>query len=193
MAHRTPRPSGNLAGDSGIPAGDWGSSRRTHKPRPEAVLARNPIQRGGPTSKPGNPEQQPSSGPRKAIDMDTFLPRIDKPRNPIMRMVYAMDRRTTGKVTAPISVFAAQNRRRHAVISRRRRPHHDRRPPSASIMIRDRQSRPPSEICGTPRLPRIARAANGCGRYRTDVQSWHAANSDPPTAPVPTDLHTVRR
>lgn len=40
--------------------------------------------------------------------MDTFLPRIDKPRNPIMRMVYAMDRRTTGKVTAPISVFAAR-------------------------------------------------------------------------------------
>jgi hypothetical protein len=40
--------------------------------------------------------------------MDTLLPRIDKPRNPIMKMVYAMDRRTTGRVTAPISVFAAR-------------------------------------------------------------------------------------
>lgn len=40
--------------------------------------------------------------------MDTFLPRIDKPRNPMMKMVYAMDRRMTGKVTAPISVFAAR-------------------------------------------------------------------------------------
>jgi len=40
--------------------------------------------------------------------MDTFLPRIEKPRNPMMKMVYAMDRRTTGMVTAPISVFAAR-------------------------------------------------------------------------------------
>ncbi len=42
------------------------------------------------------------------MEMDTLLPRIDKPRNPMMKMVYAMDRRTTGKVTAPISVFAAR-------------------------------------------------------------------------------------
>lgn len=40
--------------------------------------------------------------------MNTFLPRVEKPRNPVMKMVYAMDRRTTGKVTAPISVFAAR-------------------------------------------------------------------------------------
>lgn len=40
--------------------------------------------------------------------MNTFLPRVEKPRNPIMKMVYAMDRRTTGKVTAPIAVFAAR-------------------------------------------------------------------------------------
>ncbi len=40
--------------------------------------------------------------------MTTFLPRVKKPRNPMMKMVYAMDRRTTGKVTAPISVFAAR-------------------------------------------------------------------------------------
>lgn len=40
--------------------------------------------------------------------MDTFLPPVGKPRKPMMKMVYAMDRRTTGKVTAPISVFAAR-------------------------------------------------------------------------------------
>lgn len=40
--------------------------------------------------------------------MDTFLPRVDKPRNPMMKLVYAMDRRMTGKVTAPIAVFAAR-------------------------------------------------------------------------------------
>jgi len=40
--------------------------------------------------------------------MNTFLPRVKKPRNPMMKMVYAMDRRMTGKVTAPISVFAAR-------------------------------------------------------------------------------------
>jgi alkylhydroperoxidase family enzyme len=40
--------------------------------------------------------------------MNTFLPRVEKPRNPMMKMVYAMDRRVTGKVTAPIAVFAAR-------------------------------------------------------------------------------------
>jgi alkylhydroperoxidase family enzyme len=40
--------------------------------------------------------------------MNTFLPRVEKPRNPVMKMVYAMDRRLTGKVTAPIAVFAAR-------------------------------------------------------------------------------------
>lgn len=40
--------------------------------------------------------------------MNTFLPRVEKPRNPMMKMVYAVDRRTTGKVTAPIAVFAAR-------------------------------------------------------------------------------------
>jgi alkylhydroperoxidase family enzyme len=40
--------------------------------------------------------------------MNTFLPRVEKPRNPMMKMVYAMDRRMTGKVTAPIAVFAAR-------------------------------------------------------------------------------------
>ncbi len=40
--------------------------------------------------------------------MNTFLPRVEKPRSPMMKMVYAMDRRTTGKVTAPIAVFAAR-------------------------------------------------------------------------------------
>ncbi len=40
--------------------------------------------------------------------MNTFLPPVEKPRNPMMKMVYAMDRRMTGKVTAPIAVFAAR-------------------------------------------------------------------------------------
>jgi alkylhydroperoxidase family enzyme len=40
--------------------------------------------------------------------MSTFLPRVGKPRNPMMKIVYAMDRRMTGKVTAPIAVFAAR-------------------------------------------------------------------------------------
>jgi alkylhydroperoxidase family enzyme len=40
--------------------------------------------------------------------MDTLLPRIETPRSPMMKMVYAIDRRMTGKVTAPISVFAAR-------------------------------------------------------------------------------------
>ncbi|MGH3191465.1 MAG: carboxymuconolactone decarboxylase family protein [Streptosporangiaceae bacterium] len=40
--------------------------------------------------------------------MNTFLPRVEKPRNPMMKMVYAMDRRMIGKVTAPIAVFAAR-------------------------------------------------------------------------------------
>jgi alkylhydroperoxidase family enzyme len=40
--------------------------------------------------------------------MNTFLARVEKPRNPMMKMVYAMDRRITGKVTAPIAVFAAR-------------------------------------------------------------------------------------
>jgi alkylhydroperoxidase family enzyme len=40
--------------------------------------------------------------------MNTFLPRVEKPRNPMMKIVYAMDRRLTGKVTAPIAVFAAR-------------------------------------------------------------------------------------
>jgi alkylhydroperoxidase family enzyme len=62
----------------------------------------------GQWSEQSNTEHQLMSTPRKAIEMDTFLPRIDKPRNPVMKMVYAMDRRTTGKVTAPISVFAAR-------------------------------------------------------------------------------------
>lgn len=40
--------------------------------------------------------------------MNTFLPPVEKPRNPMMKMVYAMDRRMTGKVTGPIAVFAAR-------------------------------------------------------------------------------------
>jgi alkylhydroperoxidase family enzyme len=40
--------------------------------------------------------------------MNTFLPRVEKPRNPMMKMVYAMDRRMTGKVTAPTAVFAVR-------------------------------------------------------------------------------------
>jgi alkylhydroperoxidase family enzyme len=40
--------------------------------------------------------------------MNTFLPPVKKPRNPMMKMVFAMDRRMTGKVTAPIAVFAAR-------------------------------------------------------------------------------------
>lgn len=40
--------------------------------------------------------------------MSTFLPRVEKPRNPVMKLVYAMDRRTSGKVTAPVAVFAAR-------------------------------------------------------------------------------------
>jgi alkylhydroperoxidase family enzyme len=40
--------------------------------------------------------------------MTTFLPPVGKPRNPMMKMVFAMDRRMTGKVTAPIAVFAAR-------------------------------------------------------------------------------------
>lgn len=40
--------------------------------------------------------------------MNTFLPPVDKPRNPLMKMVYAMDRRMTGKVTGPVAVFAAR-------------------------------------------------------------------------------------
>jgi hypothetical protein len=43
--------------------------------------------------------------------MNTFLPRVEKPRNPMMKMVYAMDRRMTGKVTAPIAVFAVRGAR----------------------------------------------------------------------------------
>jgi alkylhydroperoxidase family enzyme len=40
--------------------------------------------------------------------MSTFLAPVNKPRNPMMKLVYAMDRRQTGKVTKPISVFAAR-------------------------------------------------------------------------------------
>lgn len=40
--------------------------------------------------------------------MSTFLAPVSKPRNPMMKLVYAMDRRQTGKVTKPISVFAAR-------------------------------------------------------------------------------------
>jgi alkylhydroperoxidase family enzyme len=40
--------------------------------------------------------------------MDTFLPPIEKPRGPIMKLVYAMTRRQFGKVLTPVKVFSAR-------------------------------------------------------------------------------------
>jgi alkylhydroperoxidase family enzyme len=40
--------------------------------------------------------------------MDTFLSPIEKPRDPVMRMAYAMTRRQFGKVLTPVKVFCAR-------------------------------------------------------------------------------------
>ncbi|HZD48481.1 MAG TPA: hypothetical protein VE178_07030 [Silvibacterium sp.] len=40
--------------------------------------------------------------------VDTFLPPIEKPVNPIMKLVYSMTRRQFGKVLTPLKVFAAR-------------------------------------------------------------------------------------
>jgi alkylhydroperoxidase family enzyme len=40
--------------------------------------------------------------------MDIFLPPIEKPRGPIMKLVYAMTRRQFGKVLTPVKVFSAR-------------------------------------------------------------------------------------
>jgi AhpD family alkylhydroperoxidase len=40
--------------------------------------------------------------------MDTFLPPIDNPSNPMMKLVYNMSRRQFGKVMTPLKVFAAR-------------------------------------------------------------------------------------
>jgi len=40
--------------------------------------------------------------------MDTFLPPIEKPRGPVMKLVYAMTRRQFGKVLTPVKVFSAR-------------------------------------------------------------------------------------
>jgi alkylhydroperoxidase family enzyme len=42
------------------------------------------------------------------MDMDTFLSPIEKPRDPVMRMAYAMTRRQFGKVLTPVKVFCAR-------------------------------------------------------------------------------------
>lgn len=39
---------------------------------------------------------------------DTFLPPIETPRGPIMKLVYAMTRRQFGKVLTPLKVFSAR-------------------------------------------------------------------------------------
>ncbi len=40
--------------------------------------------------------------------MDTFLPPIENPPQPMMKLVYAMTRRQFGKVLTPLKVFAAR-------------------------------------------------------------------------------------
>jgi alkylhydroperoxidase family enzyme len=40
--------------------------------------------------------------------METFLSPIEKPRDPVMRMAYAMTRRQFGKVLTPVKVFCAR-------------------------------------------------------------------------------------
>jgi len=40
--------------------------------------------------------------------MSTFLAPVERPRNPMMKLVYALDRRMTGMVTSPIAVFVAR-------------------------------------------------------------------------------------
>jgi alkylhydroperoxidase family enzyme len=40
--------------------------------------------------------------------MDTFLPPIENPSSPVMKMVYAMSRRQFGKVMTPFKVFVAR-------------------------------------------------------------------------------------
>jgi len=40
--------------------------------------------------------------------MTTYLPPIEKPRSPLLRMVYFFSRRQTGKVITPIATFAAR-------------------------------------------------------------------------------------
>jgi alkylhydroperoxidase family enzyme len=40
--------------------------------------------------------------------MDSFLSPIEKPRDPVMRMAYAMTRRQFGKVLTPVKVFCAR-------------------------------------------------------------------------------------
>ncbi len=40
--------------------------------------------------------------------MDTFLPPIENPQQPLMKFVYAMTRRQFGKVLTPLKVFAAR-------------------------------------------------------------------------------------
>jgi alkylhydroperoxidase family enzyme len=40
--------------------------------------------------------------------MTTYLPPIEKPRSPLLRMVYFFSRRQTGKVITPITTFAAR-------------------------------------------------------------------------------------
>jgi alkylhydroperoxidase family enzyme len=40
--------------------------------------------------------------------MDTFLPPIENPQQPMMKLVYALTRRQFGKVLTPLKVFAAR-------------------------------------------------------------------------------------
>jgi alkylhydroperoxidase family enzyme len=40
--------------------------------------------------------------------MTTYLPPIEKPRSPLLRLVYFFSRRQTGKVITPITTFAAR-------------------------------------------------------------------------------------
>ena len=40
--------------------------------------------------------------------MATFLPPIENPSNPMMKLVYNMSRRQFGKVMTPLKVFAAR-------------------------------------------------------------------------------------
>lgn len=39
---------------------------------------------------------------------DTFLPPIEKPSSPILKLVYSMTRRQFGKVLTPLKVFSAR-------------------------------------------------------------------------------------
>src|SRR5580700_3060844 len=88
-----------------LPLPSW--SLRPYLPR--ACLQPRPLsQWPGAGCHPWEPQLGARKTRKDARPMSTFLAPVSKPRNPMMKLVYAMDRRQTGKVTKPNSVYAAR-------------------------------------------------------------------------------------